>query len=62
VLSGPPWEYHLGPDIETAKEWNRIVELRKEVKKKRKKKNSVEQRQANYSSNVEPGKTYRLGD
>jgi hypothetical protein len=53
-LSGPPWERRPGPDIETAKEWNRIIDLRKEVKKY-----TIELWQANYSSGVESGKIYR---
>jgi hypothetical protein len=53
-LSGPPWERNPGPDIETAKKWNRIIDLRKEVKKY-----TIELWQANYSSDVESGKTYR---
>jgi hypothetical protein len=51
-LSEPPWKRHREPDIETDKEWNRIIDLRKEVKY------TIELWQANYSSDVESGKTY----
>ncbi|KAA8917134.1 hypothetical protein TRICI_000701, partial [Trichomonascus ciferrii] len=53
-LSGPPWESHPGPDNETAKEWNRLIDKTKEVKKY-----PIDLWQANYSKEVESGKKYR---
>ncbi|KAA8903837.1 hypothetical protein TRICI_005648 [Trichomonascus ciferrii] len=53
-LSGLPWEEHPGPDVETAKEWNRLIDKRKEVKKY-----PIDLWQANYSRKLESGKKYR---